>query len=81
MDRDVMGCHRVSASPGLLIRQYSYLFNVLFPKSDKFDFTRSSSRYAALLLGPCGAGTLASRAGGRAFGQMAAPYGRRGAFG
>ena len=25
--------------------------------------TRSSSRYAALLLGPCGAGTLASRAG------------------
>ncbi len=26
--------------------------------------TRSSSRFAALLLGPCGAGTLASRAGG-----------------
>ena len=29
-----------------------------------FQYTRSSSRYAALLLGPCGAGTLASRAGG-----------------
>ena len=37
-------------------------------------------------LGPCGAGTLASRAGGLrppwvAFGHMAAPCGRRGAFG
>ena len=30
----------------------------------KFLKTRSSSRYAALLLGPCRAGTLASRAGG-----------------
>ena len=52
----------------------------------KFNNTRSSSRYAALLLGPCGAGTLASRAGGLrppwvAFGHMAAPCGRRGAFG
>ena len=42
---------------------------------------RSSSRYAALLLGPCGAGTLASRAGGLrppwvAFGHIGAPYGR-----
>ena len=41
--------------------------------------------YAALLLGPCGAGTLASRAGGLrppwvAFGHMGAPCGRIGAF-
>ena len=52
----------------------------------KYKKTRSSSRYAALLLGPCGAGTLASRAGGLrppwvAFGHMTAPCGRRGAFG
>ena len=51
-----------------------------------YEDTRSSSRYAALLLGPCGAGTLASRAGGLrppwvAFGHIAAPCGRRGAFG
>ena len=50
-----------------------------------FIYTRSSSRYAALLLGPCGAGTLASRAGGLrppwvAFGHMGAPCGRIGAF-
>ena len=50
-------------------------------KNDEFDYTRSSSRYAALLLGPCGAGTLASRAGGLrppwvAFGHIGAPYGR-----
>ena len=46
-----------------------------------YQSTRSSSRYAALLLGPCGAGTLASRAGGLrppwvAFGHIGAPYGR-----
>ena len=31
-------------------------------KETSLYITRSSSRYAALLLGPCGAGTLASRA-------------------
>ena len=48
--------------------------------------TRSLSHYAALLLGPFGVGTLASRAEGLrppwvAFGHMTAPCGRRGAFG
>ena len=36
----------------------------LFGETRMTRMTRSSSRYAALLLGPCGAGTLASRAGG-----------------
>ena len=44
--------------------------DVFIDKLGNFDViakvctTRSSSRFAALLLGPCGAGTLASRAGG-----------------
>ena len=53
----------LSGSPKTKIKCLSWDFLGIFNKM-RISYTRSSSRYAALLLGPCGAGTLASRAGG-----------------